>query len=247
MPDTSSDSVVVLYKGGRLPTWNALTDQQREEYQQKHVDLMLEVASRHRMIGLQGFRLITPQQNWQRFWTIEFPTFAGARDWIENEVAPPYGRYGFYEYFLATRWRREQLDAWVTNPPPPVAVAADANPRAVPTLSVSGDSVVVLTFWRRPPEADEPGAGTGDNEEREALMKSVARDFGLMRCEAFELIAPQQDWNLVRIAEFPGLAGAEAWIDAEVQSPLRQEETRSYFLARKWAPEYFATWVPPPA
>ena len=55
---------------------------------------MLEVAGRHRMVGLEGFRLITPQQNWQRFWTIEFPTFAGARDWIEKE-APPYGRYGF--------------------------------------------------------------------------------------------------------------------------------------------------------
>ena len=74
-------------------------------------------------------------------------------------------------------------------------------------------------------------------------MKSVARDFGLMRCEAFELIAPQGDWNQVRIAEFPGLAGAEAWIDAEVQPPRGQEETRSYFLARKWAPEYFAAWV----
>ena len=59
-------------------------------------------------------------------------------------------------------------------------------------------------------------------------MESVARDFGLMRCEAFELIAPQGDWNLVRIAEFAGLSGAEAWIDAEVQPPHGQEETRSY-------------------
>ncbi len=247
MPDTDLNNIVVLYKGGRLPTWDALTDRQRDEYQQEHVDLMLEVAGRHRMIGLEGFRLITPQQNWQRFWTIEFPTFAGARDWIESEVAPPYGRYGFYEYYLATRWLREQHDAWVTNPQPSAAVPAGANPREVPPLSVSGDSVVVLTFWRRPPEVEESPAGTGPAEEREALMKSVARDFGLMRCEAFELIAPQQDWNLVRIAEFPGLAGAEAWIDAEVQPSLGQEETRSYFLARKWAPEYFATWVPQPA
>ena len=243
MPDTGPNNIVVLYKGGRLPTWDALTDRQREEYQQEHVDLMLEVAGRHRMIGLEGFRLITPQQNWQRFWTIEFPTFAGARDWIEKEVAPLYGRYGFYEYFLSTRWRRGQLDAWVTNPPPPVAVPAGTDPRVVPQLSVSGDSVVVLSFVRRPPEPDEAAAGTGDDEEREARMKSVARDFGLMRCEAFELIAPQGDWNLVRMAEFPGLAGAEAWIDAEVQPPHGQEETRSFFLARKWAPQYFATWV----
>ena len=246
MADTGSESVVVLFKGGRLPSWDALTDRQREEYQQIHVDLMLEVAARHRMIGLEGFRLVTPQQNWQRFWTIEFPTFAGARAWIENEMAPPYGRYGFYEYFLAARRLREQPDAWVTNPLPPVAVPADADPRVVPPLSVSGDSVVVLSFVRRPPAPDEAAAGTGGDEEREARMESVARDCGLMRCEAFELIAPQRDWNLVRIAEFPGLAGAEAWVDAEVQPPHGQEETRSYFLARKWAPEYFAAWVPQP-
>ena len=246
MADTDPDSVVVLFKGGRLPTWDALTDLQREEYQQKHVDLMLEVAGRHRMIGLEGFRLVTPQQSWQRFWTIEFPTFAGARDWIEKEVAPPYGRYGFYEYFLATRWRREQLDGWVTNPLPPVAVPADADPRTVPPLAVSAESVVVLSFWRLPFEQDQAAAGTGGEEEKEGRMKSVARDCGLMRCEAFELIAPQRDWNLVRIAEFPGLAGAEAWIDAEVQPTPGQEETRSCFLARKWAPEYFAGWVPQP-
>ena len=221
MAETGSDSVVVLFKGGRLPSWDSLTDRQREEYQQVHVDLMLEVAARHRMIGLEGFRLVTPQQNWQRFWTIEFPTFAGARAWIENEMAPPYGRYGFYEYHLAARRRREQLDAWVTDPQPPVAVPADADPRVVPQLAVSGDSVVVLTFWHRSPEPDEAAPGTGDDEEREARMESVARDFGLMRCEAFKLIAPQRDWNLVRIAEFPRLAGAEAWIDAEVPPPSR--------------------------
>ncbi|MCY3762803.1 MAG: hypothetical protein OXH50_16265 [Gemmatimonadetes bacterium] len=225
MTETGSDSVVVLFKGGRLPSWDALTDQQREEYQQIHVDLMLQVGARHGMIGLEGFRLVTPQQNWQRFWTIEFPTFAGARAWIENEMAPPYGRYGFYEYFLATRWRREQLDAWVTNPLPPVSVPADADPRVVPSLSVSGDSVVVLSFVRRPPDLDGAVTVTGGDEEQEARMKSVARDFGLMRCEAFELIAPQRDWNLVMVAEFPGLAGAEAWIDAAVQPPHGQEET----------------------
>ena len=246
MADTDPDSVVVLFKGGRLPTWDALTDRQREEYQQEHVDLMLEVAGRHRMIGLEGFRLITPQQSWQRFWTIEFPTFAGARDWIEKEVAPPYGRYGFYEYFLATRWRRKQLDGWVTNPLPPVAV---------PPMPIHGRyprwRSPAIRWWSCPSGASRrsrtrAAAGTGGEEEREARMKSVARDFGLMRCEAFELIAPQRDWNLVRITEFPGLAGAEAWIDAEVQPTPGQEETRSFFLARKWAPEYFAAWVPQP-
>ena len=65
-----------------------------------------------------------------------------------------------------------------------------------------------------------------------------------MRYEAFKLMGPQEDWHLVWILEFPTLAGAEAWIDAEGSPPHSQYATRSFFLARKWAPEYFASWIP---
>ena len=39
-PEVSKDSVIILYKGGRLPTWHGLTPEARDAYQQEHVDLM---------------------------------------------------------------------------------------------------------------------------------------------------------------------------------------------------------------
>ena len=240
----AGDSVVVLYKGGRLPTWDALTPEQQEEFQQLHVDSMLAVSREHRLIHLEGFRLMTPQHNWERFWTIEFPTLAGAQAWIDNEVAPPYGRYGYYEYYMALRWRPDYFSSWVTHPAPPAEVPPGANPRAVPQLTVSRDSVVVLMFGRWRPESGEMTPEERGDDERVEMMQSVARHHGLMRYEAFKLIGPQEDWHLVWVLEFPELAGAESWINAEVQPPHGRYATRSFYLARKWAPQYFASWVP---
>ena len=53
------------------------------------------------MRRLEGFRLMGRQYHWERFWVIEFPTLDGAEAWIEAEIAPPYGLYGYYDYELA--------------------------------------------------------------------------------------------------------------------------------------------------
>ena len=97
----NDEAAMILFKGGRLPSWHRLSQKQKSEFEQRHVDLMLAVASQHRMRRLEGFRLIAPQGGWERFWLIEFPKISGAEAWMEAEMAPPYGRYGFYDYELA--------------------------------------------------------------------------------------------------------------------------------------------------
>jgi len=240
-----NDSVVVLYKGGRLPSWDALSPQEQSAYQDAHVELMLSIAEEHQLIHLEGFRLMTPQQDWERFWTIEFPTVSGAQAWIEAEMAPPYGRHGFYEYYMSTRWRPDYFNAWVENPMR-VASQRQEDPRSIPKLSVDRDSVILLMFGRWLPESDRATPEERGDFERTTGMRTVARDHGLMRYEAFKLIGPQNNWHLAWVLEFPEVAGAEAWIDAEMRPPNRQHAMRSFLLARRWAPEYFASWVRPP-
>ena len=94
------DSVVILFRGGRLPQWHQLDDAQRRDYERLHVDLMLSVSERHGLIGIHGYRLLAPLNSWERFWTIEFPDLAGAEAWMAAETEPPYGHYGFYSYSL---------------------------------------------------------------------------------------------------------------------------------------------------
>ena len=120
------DSVVVLYRGGRLPEWHRLDEDRRRDYERKHVDLMLSVSGRHGLIGLHGYRLLGPRGSWERFWTIEFPDLAGAEAWMSAEVEPPYGRYGFYDYALARRWQPEDL-AWM-----PREIRSSRGPRRRP-------------------------------------------------------------------------------------------------------------------
>ena len=93
------DSVVVLYKGGRLPSWRQLSIIEQNAASQEHVDLMLKVARDHGLQRLEGFKLVGPRRDYQWFWLIEFQTIEGAEAWIEAEMAPPYGLYGYYEYF----------------------------------------------------------------------------------------------------------------------------------------------------
>ena len=45
----------------------------------------------------------------------------------------------------------------------------------------------------------------GDTEHRE-LMKSVAREHGLIRLEAFQLMAPQPDWHRAYVIELPTIS-----------------------------------------
>ena len=239
--DAGDSRVVILYKGGRLPSWHALTPEQREAYEKVHVDLMLSEAHRHGLRRLEGFRLLTPQQDWERFWTIEFPSMDGARAWIDAETAPPYGRYGYYEYHLSIPWRTNYFSSWVADPPP-ASPPSDADPHQIPVLSADKESVVLLSFGRWRPESGELTPEERGDAERLAMLDSVAGKYGLRRYEAFKLLGAQDDWQLVWILEFPEFDGAEAWIDAEVAPPHGHHSFRSFHLARKWAPDYFATW-----
>ena len=241
-PEVSKDSVIILYKGGRLPTWHDLTPAEQDAYQQEHVDLMLSVAREHGLMRLEGFKLMTPQRSWERFWVIEFPTLTGAEAWIDAEMAPPYGRYGYYEYYAARHWERDHFSQWVTRPPEPV-VPDGTDPHSVPALDVDRDSVVALLFGRWRSEASEATPEARGDSEHIELMQSVAREHGLMRLEAFKLIGSQDLWHRAWLIEFPSLTGAEAWIDAEVLPPHGRYSTKTFYLARRWAPRYFAGWV----
>ena len=74
---SSTESIVVLFKGGRLPSWHTLTKAQQDDYSQQHVELMLDVAHTHGMKTLEGFRLMGAKQSWERFGT-RIPTLEGA-------------------------------------------------------------------------------------------------------------------------------------------------------------------------
>ena len=241
-PEVSTDSVIILYKGGRLPTWHDLSPTERDAYQQEHVDLMLSVAREHGLMRLEGFKLMTPQQSWERFWVIEFPTLTGAEAWIDAEMAPPYGRYGYYEYYPARHWGRGHFSQWVARSPEPVAPAA-RDPHHVPTLEVDRSSVVALLFGRWRPEASEATSEMRGDTEHIERMQSVAREHGLMRLEAFKLMGAQDAWHRAWVIEFPTLEGAEAWIDTEVLPPHGRYSQKAFYLARRWASEYFADWV----
>ena len=236
------DSVVVLYRGGRLPEWHRLDEGRRLDYERRHVDLMLSVSGRHGLIGLHGYRLLGPRGSWERFWTIEFPDLAGAEAWMSAEVEPPYGRYGFYDYALARRWQPEGL-AWMPRKSdPPVAPGAD--PRAIPPLAIDPSSIVLLTFGGGRLGFDEVDPRKQGGAERWRRLRETGRDHGLMHGEVFRLSGASVQGEFVRILEFPGLAGAEAWIEAETAPPEGACPNSEFLLARRWAPGYFATWVP---
>ena len=245
--DGPGDSVVVLFKGGRLPSWHALSQREQEAFSQEHVDLMLSVSRRFGLMHLEGFRLLGPQDNWQRFWVIEFPSLAGAENWIQAEMAPPYGRYGYYEYHLARRAYQEGILVRASRLPAPKSPAAADHPRHIPTLKTDSSSMVVLTFRRWLPGAAELAAEAGGQVESARRLKAIAKRHRLIRLELFRLMAPQADWHEVGLIELPSLAGAEAWMKAETAFPYSRFTLVTQHLARKWAPAYFARWVCPPA
>lgn len=236
------ENVVIHFRGGRLPEWHLLDEVRRTDYERRHVDLMLSVSERHGLIGLHGYRLLGPRGNWERFWTIEFPDLAGAEAWMSAEAEPPYGRYGFYDYTLARHWTPEGLDWLPRKPEPAAARGADADPHTIPSLSTDPSSIVLLAFGGRHRGADQDDAGEHDPERWER-MREVSRDHGLIHGEAFRLMGTGDRGEYAWILEFPGLAGIEAWIDAETSPPLAACQRHDFHVARRWAPEYFATWA----
>ena len=243
--EVSMESVVVLYKGGRLPSWGQLSPEERQAFERQHVDLMLQVADQYGLMRLEGFKLIGPQKDWQRFWLIEFPTMEGAEAWIEAEMAPPYGLYGYYEYYLSRPWGADFFSTWVARPLEPIVVPADADPHSIPELKENRSTVVVLLFGRWRPGAEAAAPDVRGDTEHEELMRSVSREQGLMRLEVFQLTDRQSDWHRVLVLEYPTFEAAEAFINAEVQPPHGLYSAKTFYLARKWAPEYFASWVSP--
>jgi hypothetical protein len=88
---------------------------------------------------------------------------------------------------------------------------------------------------------------TRDNDDEHAgWMQQVAHDHRMIRIEAFQAIARQDGWHRAWIIEFPDLAGAEAWIDTETLPRHIAYSTKAFHLARRWSPDYFATWMPKP-
>lgn len=237
MPDCP---VVILYRGGRLPAWHQLDAADQHAYQEEHVDLMLRVAREHGLTRIEGFRLLAPQGDWERWWTMEFADFAGAEAWMAAEVAPPYGRYGYYEYELARPWRPHSLE-WLPRRPAPVA-DPDANPHLVPALSVDRGSLVVLAFGRWARGSDGVDPATRGDAGRLRHLQAVAEEHGLLHGEVFRLVGAGRDGDLAQVLEFPDLAGAEAWIDAERTPPASAFQQRAFHLARRWAPAYFSSW-----
>lgn len=242
----SVESVVVLFMGGRLQTWHTLTQAQRDDFSAQHVELMLGVALAHGMMNLEGFKLLEPKQPWERFWIIEFPTLEGAEAWIEAEMAPPYGLYGYYEYYLARRFAGNYFDDWVTRPRPEFESRDRVDPSNLPSLAVDRSSWVVLEFARMLPETVPTTKMRQGNAEHRRLMKSVAREHGLMRIEAFQLIAPQPDWHRAYVIELPTLEAVEAWMEAEMLPPQAVYSNKTMHLARRWAPRFFSSWLPGP-
>ena len=239
----SGDSVVVLFKGGRLPAWHALSQREQDAFSQEHVDLMLSVSRRYGLMHLEGFRLLGPQDNWQRFWVIEFPSLAGAEAWIQAEMAPPYGRYGYYEYHLARRAYQDDFKDRTSRPTARKSPASGGDPHRIPSLRTDPASLVVLTFRRWLPGTAELSAEERGQVEQARQFEAVAQRHGLMRLDMFRLMAPQADWHEVELVELPSFAGAEAWMEAETSLPYSSFVVLNMHLARKWAPAYFVQWV----
>ena len=233
-PTLSTDRVVVLVKAGRLQSWDHVSPEKQRDYTREHVDLVMEVGHRHGITRLEAFRLMGYQQPWHRFWVIEFPTLEGAEEWIQAEMAPPYGSHGYWEYYLARPWGRDYFSTWVTRERNPMPPLQGQEPGSIPALEVDRESVVVLMFGRGLPGSDLMSVEERGDREHVDLMKQVAREHGLMRLEGFKLIAPQDSWHRAWVIEFLTMAGAEAWMEAEVQPTYGTYNSKVYYPARNY-------------
>ena len=132
---------------------------------------------------------------------------------------------------------------WVTQPAPPV-VPRDADPHTIPKLDIDRSSIVVLMFTRYRPGAEALTPEQRGDQQHVDLMKGIAREHGLMRLEGFQLQSPQADWHRAWVIELPTLEAAEAWVVGEEALPHGMYAQRSVHIARRWAPEYCASWSP---
>ena len=226
--------VVLLTRTGRLDSWHRLAAAERQAATDHHVELMLQVAADTEMTRLEGYRLVTPEDRFERFWVMSFPGLSGAQTWIEAEMRRPYGRYGFYEYDFARPVPLEDAAKLVTDPLPADVRAAD--PQQVPDLAVDREHVAVICFGRaaaddewRMPQPAAPSVAAGAHEYR--LL------------EGFRLLGPRDGWHYAWLCVCRSVAGAEAWIDAQTDSLRATEHRQRFLLARRWQPDYFASWL----
>jgi hypothetical protein len=236
-------SVVVLLKGGRLPSWYNLCEDVQASHSQLHVELMLSVAQEHKMMRLEGYRLISPMEYWERFWVIEFPSLSGAEAWIQAERAPPYGRYGYYEYHLARRSALQTYRAG-SGEPDQVSGERDIDPHRIPELGVDRDVIVVLNFQRNRAKTEDAPASTSDYSEDSLCRSDTALSNSILAAESFELIAPQDNWDTVSIVELSQFTDVETWSDRKIELSRATNRGSSAYLCRKWSPEYFKLWAP---
>ncbi len=193
------------------------------------------------MCRLEGFRLIAPQGDWERFWIIQFPTHKGAEAWIEAEMAPPYGQYGFYDYQLSRQHLPAADSDWLSDAKMARRPLA-GDPRQIPALLVDRDSVVVFLY-----ESGRPGAGLLLEKERVpnamSTTSSFAKSFGVKRLERFDLVSSKTKWNRVLLVELPTLDAAEAWIESMTGLDRNSIAEQHFQITRKWGEDYFASWI----
>lgn len=72
-------------------------------------------------------------------------------------------------------------------------------------------------------------------------LREVSQNHGLILGEDFRLMVASVRGEFAWILEFLGLAGVEVWIDAETAPRAGVDLRRDFHLARRWAPDYFAT------
>ena len=106
----------------------------------------------------------------------------------------------------------------------------------------SRESIIVLVFARYRLGAEALTSEERGDAQHIALMQDIARAHVLRRLEGFQLLSPQADWHRAWIIELPTLEAAEAWVEGEQSLPHGMHAQRTIHLARKWAPEYFASW-----
>jgi hypothetical protein len=130
----------------------------------------------------------------------------------------------------------------VQHPAKPTIPAA-ADPHEIPELWTDRSSVILVLFGRWRPGAEALDPAVRGDAQHEALMRQVAREQKMSRMEVFQLIDRQSPWHRALVMEFPSFEAAEIFIEAEVQPPHGLYSEKRFYLARKWAPEYFASWI----
>ena len=232
------NDVVLLARTGRLDSWHKLTNAERQTATDHHVDLMVRMATDTSMRRLDGYRLMTPLDRFERFWVMAFPDLIGAESWIAAEMQPPYGLYGYYEYDLARPIDMSGASLIVGDPLPREVSYAD--PRQIPSLAADADHIAVVCFGRSSAalgwQIPEPTAPAFDTNG-----PSGGGAYRLL--EGYRLIAPRADWQYTWLCVTRTMSAAEAWINAQTEADRRTEYVQRFLLARRWQPDYFASWV----